>query len=392
MSIASISDSTAGNSPSTIYAQLDTTRASLLHRWTAFNGKIWWRGVVIYVVTTALTYGAMLAAVLASDVPAATASPGVKLPFLQDWNIAFTFLVSLPVVLFLLVSDQRVLRRALQQVLDADVVVPLPDKAPQLIREWSRRFRRENLHGQWIILLVAAILSAITLNLYRRSNAGFWAAPAGQLRLVGVVYWYCITVLYFVLGFYCFRCVRQATFLRDLVDNATFQMRPFHPDGCGGLQPIGRLGLRNQYTLTVLGLNILIVAAINYTGVAPSAQSQIVILVAIATVIYLILGPLVFLAPLLPFGERMREEKSKLMSGVGDRLRLEFLNVQRQLKTEAIDKTELEAIERLKKLADMLNEIPVWPFDARTLRRFGTAYALPLAASIATKAATSFLF
>jgi hypothetical protein len=371
---------------------LDTTRASLLHRWAAFNGKIWWRGVVIYVVTTALTYGAMLAAVLASDVPAATASPGVKLPFLQDWNIAFTFLVSVPIVLFLLVSDQRVLRRALQQVLDADVVVPLPDQAPQLIREWSERFRRGNLHGQWIILLISATLSAITLDLYRRSNAEFWAAPAGQLRLVGVVYWYCITVLYFVLGFYCFRCVRQATLLRDLVDKATFQMRPFHPDGCGGLQPIGRLGLRNQYTLTVLGLNILIVAAINYSGVAPSAQSQIVILVAIATVIYLILGPLVFLAPLLPFGEKMREEKSKLRSGVGDRLRLEFLNVQRHLKTEAIDKTELEALERLKKLADMLNEIPVWPFDARTLRRFGTAYALPLAASIATKAATSFLF
>jgi hypothetical protein len=152
------------------------------------------------------------------------------------------------------------------------------------------------------------------------------------------------------------------------------------------------LGLRNQYTLTVLGLNILIVAAINYTGVAPSAQNQIVILVAIAIVIYLILGPVVFLAPLLPFGEKMREEKYKLMSGVGDRLRLEFLNVQRHLKTEAIDKTELEALERLKKLAEMLNEIPVWPFDARTLRRFGTAYVLPLAASIATKAATTFLF
>jgi hypothetical protein len=88
----------------------------------------------------------------------------------------------------------------------------------------------------------------------------------------------------------------------------------------------------------------------------------------------------------------MREEKYALMSGVGDRLRLEFQAMQKKLTVQVLDKDDLEAIERLKKLAEMLNEIPVWPFDARTLRRFSTAYLFPLAVSIVTKAATVFLF
>lgn len=368
-----------------------TTRASPLHRWAGFDGRIWPRAVVIYVTTVVLTYGAMFTAALASHVLVAT-TPGLKLPFLQDWNIAFTFLVSVPIIVLLLVSDQHVLQSALHRIQDSGVVVLPAQRAHAIARKWSDLFRRDNLYAQILILVASALASALTLRLYVVTDAGFWAAPDGHLRLVGVVYCYCITVLYFVIAFYCFRCIRHAYFLRDLVRQATINVRPFHQDGCGGLQPIGAVALRNQYTLTVLGLNIVCVAAVNYTSLAtPDAERQIMILVGIAVLLYLALGPVVFMAPLLPFRARMRETKLQLLEEVGDRLRTEFERVRASLRTQAISEPDLEILERLKKLMTMVEQVPVWPFDARTLRRFGSAYVLPVVIPMATKVATTFL-
>jgi hypothetical protein len=254
--------------------ELETTRASPLHRWTHFDGQVWPRGVLIYVITVLLTYGLLFAAALVSGVLTASPSSHLRLPFLEDWNIAFTFLGTVPVIVIFLVSDQCVLQSALRRVQETGALVIPALEAKKFARVWSRRIGRANAYTQIVTLIVSVILSAVTLRLYFVTRAGFWAAPSGPLRLVGVVYWYCITILYFVIAYYCYRCIQQAYLLRDLVHRSTISVRPFHPDGCGGLHPIGALGLRNQYTLTVLGLNIVIVAAINYTSLATAAAER----------------------------------------------------------------------------------------------------------------------
>jgi len=35
-------------------------------------------------------------------------------------------------------------------------------------------------------------------------------------------------------------------------------------------------------------------------------------------------------------------------------------------------------VERLRKIGAVIDELPVWPFDASTLRKFLTAYVIPL--------------
>src|SRR5258707_9910167 len=109
---------------------------------------------------------------------------------------------------------------------------------------------------------------------------------------------------------YICRSVAITMFLSDIVGRAKLNMLPFHPDKCGGLRPIGRFGLRNQYMLTILGANVffLVMVTVRYLSIPSSLFG----LVAWATLSYLLLGPIVFMGPLLSFRSAMIRTKDEL--------------------------------------------------------------------------------
>jgi hypothetical protein len=168
-------------------------------------------------------------------------------------------------------------------------------------------------------------------------------------------------------------------FLNDVVGHAQLQMLPFHPDKCGGLRPMGRFGLRNQYLLTILGMNIvfLVIVTVRYLKVPTSLAG----LVAGAAAGYLLLGPIVFMGPLLSFRGAMIRTKAGLLSEVAQRLRLELQRLRKELPAGKLLREDEELIDRLRKVGEVIDELPVWPFDADTLRKFLTAYVAPLAAA-----------
>jgi hypothetical protein len=177
-----------------------------------------------------------------------------------------------------------------------------------------------------------------------------------------------------------------ALLLRDIVAHAQLHMLPLHPDKAGGLRPVGHLGLRNQYVLTLFGLNIVIMMIVSYLFLEFSGL--LISLMAAAIVAYLILGPLVFMAPLLPFRGAMLRNKAKLMSEVALRLRVELDHLRARLPSDTITAEDEALIARLRKIGAVIDELPVWPFDAATLRKFLTAYVLPIVSSIALPVAT----
>lgn len=130
---------------------------------------------------------------------------------------------------------------------------------------------------------------------------------------------------------------------------------------------MGRLGLRNQYALTVCGVNLvlLVLISLRYLHVPASLYKLIVA----AGVAYVTLGPLVFLGPLLPFRAGTLRTKTELMSEVAQRLRIELQRLRKQLSAGQITKEDEELVDRLRKIGGLIDELPVWPFDAGTLRK-----------------------
>jgi hypothetical protein len=197
---------------------------------------------------------------------------------------------------------------------------------------------------------------------------------------VGFVYLYCIFLFWALIPVYVFRNIAISLLLRDIVAHPQLHMLPLHPDKSGGLRPVGHLGLRNQYLLTLLGFNVVLLVMISrhYLNVPDTLYS----LMVAAVIGYLILGPLVFMAPLLPFRDGMLRNKNQLMGEVAQRLRMELDRLLAQLQSGPISKEDEELIERLRKIGAVIDELPVWPFDAGTLRKFLTAYIIPIVSSV----------
>ncbi len=73
------------------------------------------------------------------------------------------------------------------------------------------------------------------------------------------------------------------------------------------------------------------------------------------------------------------------MSEVAQRLRIELQRLRKQLAAGQIAKEDEELIDRLRKIGALINELPVWPFDAGTIRKFGTAYFIPVLSAVGAK-------
>lgn len=371
----------AGPSERGDVTKIETHRYSLLHyvarRWLTNEAT----GRLAYLRTIALTvvstYGVLAIAAFLELPELVARSEALRLPFLRDANVMFMFLVSFPVLTCYLLTDERLLQSALRKVSEDGVVEITPVNASALTAHWKSAFGRANIVAQLIAALIAIAVGVGNFLAYANAGAGYWIAVDGQMTLTGWIYLVVVSLFYFVAIVYVGRTLSVAAFLYDLVARAKLQIFLFHPDNSGGLQPIGRIGLRNQYPLTMFGLNIVILVLVSkfYLGWQPWVAGLIVVAVAA----YLLLGPVIFLVPLLPFRRAMLQTRADLMQLVAREARAEVTRLRQALQSkDGFRGYDADAVERIERVGELITHFPVWPFDTVTRRRFFTAYVFPV--------------
>ena len=80
---------------------------------------------------------------------------------------------------------------------------------------------------------------------------------------MGFVYLACIWMFYVLIPIYVLRSLAISFLMRDVVASAPLRILRLHPDHCGGLRPVGRLGLRDQYGLSVFGVNVVLLGGVD---------------------------------------------------------------------------------------------------------------------------------
>jgi hypothetical protein len=350
----------------------DTTNGSWIHCLARYldneerdsNGP---SRVGVYLVSVAITYLPLLLAVIFGP------NTNAGRPFLSDWGVEFVLLVSFPMLVVMTVTDSHVLASSLSRIQERGILSIEPFEQ-ELNIGFGKSFRFWNRFTHIVAILLGVSLAWATLSYYKRLPLHYWWLSDRGLLLSGYIFGYCLTLIYAVIVIYIGRSLILSILLKDLARRATFQMVLFHPDRCGGLQPIGQLGLRNQYILSILGLNIVILIAISS---GPDA------IVVGATLAYVVLGPIVFMGPLLPFRRGMLHQKEEWIRDTEQWLRREFDDHLRpRMRTAQITKEDEELVDRMRGIGAMIGDFPVWPFDATTLRKFTTVYLVPLAFSV----------
>jgi hypothetical protein len=335
----------------------------------------------LYVIVVTLTFLPLLVGANLGTNSLTKGDSYLHLPFFYDFGILFAFLVSFPCLIILTATDQHVLTRSLA-IVQVEGTVTISDKDKiELPILWNKRFRIANLLGQASGIIVGAVVAYFNYSIFNQKSGHWTVNDAGALLGVGYINLYCIFLFFALIPLYMLRNITISLLLWDITARAQVHLLPLHPDKCGGLRPVGRLGLRNQYGLTVFGLNIAFIWWVIFqytTGPGDTEYSAKVALIVAAVISYLILGPVAFMAPLLPFRRSMQVHKGELMSEVIVRLRAELDRLRERLPSGAISKEDEEVIERLSKICAVIDEVPVWPFDPRTLRKFLTAYIIPI--------------
>jgi hypothetical protein len=361
--------------------KLDTSGGSALHILPKLLERVGLQAlipVVHYFVAVFLTFVPLVVFGEFGVTKMVAPSGSVKMPFFYDLTTLYLFLITLPCLLILTATDDQLLRRALSRV-QADGIVEIAEvDGIALAKHWRVIFRRTNFAAEAIGLVAGAIVVYVQYRQATTTDLGSWVAPHRHVEPIGYVFFYCVMLFVVVATAYIFRGFMTGVLLWNIVSHAKLHILPLHPDKAGGLRPIGRLGLRNEYAIAVTGMNI-----------AVAVFGAVLILkswafgggIITATIAYLFLGPLVFIWPLLPFRDAMSKNKDQVMSGAALGMRAQVDTLRSRFEVGAATAEDVQLIDRLSKIGDLIDDLPVWPFDAITLRQFFTAYAIPAAFS-----------
>ena len=198
---------------------------------------------------------------VAAALESAFASPGVlRLSFWRDANTMFMFLVAFPTIVLLVVTDDAALRVALRRVQRDGVLRMTASQESAIEERWSAIFARLNGITLAVGLALGAAIMIANYLVFRQTAVGFWIAPRGTLRPGGYLFLMSVCAFFAVVAIYIVRTVAMSFLLGTVVRFGDIRMLPFHPDKCGGLRPVGRLALRNQYGLSVMGINVVLFA------------------------------------------------------------------------------------------------------------------------------------
>jgi len=379
------------SAPPVLVSKLKTTSHSLIHAvYSRLRRHIPSEAIssaVFYMIPAAGIFAVLLLGTFVGDT-LTRENGATRLPFLFDINIWFMVLVSLPCLLVVAATDNLVLARALERVI-IEGVISIPDeKQKQLAADWSRKFASINLVGQTIGAVTGAVVGFLNYLLYSDPQMHYWTVDAqGKfLWLAGSMYIGCLFLFYGSIAVYVIRIFGISWLFWAIMKAGTVHMLPLHPDKAGGLRPLGELGLRNQYPLTLFGVNVVLVVVIS--NIFLTVTPLLAALLIAAGAAYVVIGGAVFVGPLLPFRDAMIGNKAYLMSGVAQRIRAELDRLRKKLPASSISKDDEDSIDRLRKIGALIDELPIWPFDTITLRKIATAYWTPIvsaALAVATK-------
>jgi hypothetical protein len=298
----------------------------------------------------------------------------------SDFSTLFIIFVSLPLLISYLLTDDAQLNRALSSVENEGVLIVDAEQFQAFQTEWALKFRRVNISAHLFGAVTASVVTAANFRTYVNPEIGFWISEGSTLLPEGWFFMMIVWTFYFVLTIYVFRSIASIVALHKLVSFSRIDIIPFHPDHCGGLGSMGKIGLRNQYLLSLFGINLVLLFYVskNFLTMPPELYA----LIGAACVTYVILSPVVFVGPLLPFRDGMLKTKSEIMAEVANRLKAELVVTRDLLRENGMIGEQEKTIGKLKKIGKMVEELPVWPFDVFTIRKFITAYLVPVVSAL----------
>lgn len=309
-------------------------------------------------------------------------SKTLLLPYVRDLNVAVICLVSAPILLLLLLREKDLLSCVFTELREEGVLQGEPQAFGAAMTEWQRRFARINLLAQALGVASAIVACSVsyqaTLDLHGRS----WqtvGAPPGAFNFSGWLFLVLqVAPFYFLLAVTVVREVGVVLMLRGITRSFPVDVQPLHPDGVGGLRPVARVAIHYQLIIAMVGVNIgSLIVVMRFLGL-PAAHVY-----TWSTIpIYLVLAPLSFVAPLLPFRQAMLKSKRNRLRWISRHFRRGLKAVEQEVTKGTVKEDQLSRLEQLQKIHATIRRLPEWPLDFDTVRKFMATLLIPAVSAL----------
>lgn len=317
----------------------------------------------------------------------------------RDLYIFFQYWVTLPLLTFLVLYGRRVLGDMVNRLnLAFAVRIPIQQRgrnAPKFLKvlEWLSRvnWTRSLLWAVLFVLInalgyVAQLKAPEKLSYVSPATPGtfFYFARLGdsQPNLAGVysllvnvpLTGYIILLLGRLIIEFSLACAQLAKHLRG-------HIMPAHPDGSGGLLPVGRTALILSLPILLIGLQ----------QTAMTLQELIIWhrhpvgVVSLYWFLYVLLCPLLFMLPVFPLRRLMYTSKHAYLLKLEAIYRAFDSTEAFSTATDPVNTSRIPDQSAVVDLIERASEMSVWPFDKRTFWRFTAIVISPLLPLLGSK-------
>jgi len=256
------------------------------------------------------------------------------------------------------------------------IVIPKNDD-DHALDHFIDRFDRIYSHWGWVVLSLVLIAGFVVLFMVpEHKQFKNWPTSGPLIFWYTIFFWGLVSFLG-LLGI--IRVLIAIAWFNRLFWQYRIALRVLHPDGAGGLSPLGQFSVRIGYLIGIYGLAAVsttlsesYVMTRHFSG--PMVTGGLVPLL----LVYLILAPVVFFAPIGAARSAMKAAKSEFLLQIAEQFEIDTAKVQSLLSADSEElKKSLEKLEQLQRIHDIATRFPVWPFNTENLVRFFSSVFSP---------------
>lgn len=305
-----------------------------------------------------------------------------RIGLLNDYGWGVFLLTSIPATLFFFFWMPSGIQGVLNGLRDNKVLhFSDSDNTTKAFEEYNLRFDRA--YSNWIWCALCAVGSAIAMIALVPIHQTYinWTTTGP------FIFWY-VEFFQFLMFFFASLLVVRGLIVTRwfnlLFREFPIDVRILHPDGAGGLSPLGAFSVKVGYLIGIYGLAV-VTSAMTQSYLVTGQFAGLILdpVLVFGAMAYLILSPVAFFMPIGAAHSSMEEAKNKAVVQIADQFEADFTELQKVLNGDSGGiKERLSKLEQIQKLHDIVSRFPVWPFNTKNLIRFFSSTLSPLVIAV----------
>ena len=301
--------------------------------------------------------------------------------FLEDYNSMSSLFIGIPLVVTFYFLANKFISECMHGLRKNQVFGRSLDERYNNFYEFLSAMKQDLSSSKWMLVGVIppGAFVFIAGNIHHRSRS--WLAH-NQVAFVSMeVLWF---ISFWFAAVFVLRSIWAVVWINRAFQKFRIRVQPMHPDKSGGLAPLGQFSVRLGYAISAIGFIIAINQATThyiYTG-KPEAQNTLIL--ALGWVLYFLVSPLAFFAPIGAAHDAMLRAKREELMFFAKQFEKEYRRLKKLIAGGSFNEvdTTIEDLEKVEYLYGIVNGFPVWPFQIQKIAQFSASVVLPFVLTV----------